>query len=364
MYILIVDDDPTAARLLDGLLQMAGFETICAYDLAGAEALARSNPISLILLDVHLPDGNGLDFCKRMVADPAVEGVPILFISSDGDLSVKIRGFAAGAVDYITKPFAGAEVIARVRTHLRLRAAYESLAELQAERIQRLSTSQHSLMPKPDDLPEAHFHAFIRQVLQAGGDFYDVLPSGNRITDYVVADASGHDLGVSLWTASFKTLLNEYASALHTPQDLCRMLNHSLRRVLSAGTYFTAIYARINRGSNKIVLVNAGHPSAILVSARTREANICYQEGDVLGVFSDAVFGMLELSVRRGDRLFLCTDGLVEGNGGREEGMRRLQEACQRTLALPLSDAVPAIVEERCPPGAAEDDVILLGIEV
>jgi hypothetical protein len=57
-------------------------------------------------------------------------------------------------VDYIPKPLAGAEILARVRTHLRLRAAYESLVELQVERIQRLAASQQSLMPQADDLPD------------------------------------------------------------------------------------------------------------------------------------------------------------------------------------------------------------------
>jgi phosphoserine phosphatase RsbU/P len=101
-------------------------------------------------------------------------------------------------VDYITKPFAGAEILARVRTHLRLRAAHEALAELEADRVQRLVSSQQSLMPLPEDVPEARFEICIRQALKAGGDFYDVIPSGNRIVDHVVTDASGHDLGVSL----------------------------------------------------------------------------------------------------------------------------------------------------------------------
>ncbi len=364
MRILIVDDDPTTTHVLEKLLQGAGFDTLCAYDLAGAEALAHDHAVSLILLDVHLPDGNGLDLCERLTADPSLEGLPILFISANDDLSVKVRGFAAGAVDYITKPLAGAEVLARVRTHLRLRAAYESLAALQAERIQRLSASQQSLMPKPQDLPEAGFQAYVRQNLQAGGDFYDVVPSGTRITDYVVADASGHDLGATLWTASFKTLMSEYASALYTPPDLCRMINNALRRVLPEAAYFTAIYARLNRSVNRLMLVNAGHPAAILVSNRERESSICHQEGDILGVFPDPVFGVMEVPVKPGDRLFLYTDGLVEKSGKRQDGMQQLMAACRATIDVPMADALPIIVRDLYGTDDAEDDIILLGIEV
>lgn len=279
-------------------------------------------------------------------------------------MSTKVRGFAAGGVDYITKPLAGAEVIARVRTHLRLRAAYDSLAELHAERIQRLAASQQSLMPLPENLPEARFQTCLRQALRAGGDFYDVIPSGNRITDYVVADASGHDLGVSLWTASFKTLLAEYASILHTPLDICRMINGSLRRMLPDGAYFTAIYARLNRASNKLVLVNAGHPSAILVSADKRSARILLQEGDIIGIFPDTVFGLLEVPVRPGERLYLYSDGLVEMDGPRENGIARLADACQFFGALPLADAVTSIVNTLCSSGEPEDDIVLMGVDV
>ena len=106
--------------------------------------------------------------------------------------------------DYITKPIVGAEEIARVRTHLRLRQAYEMLAELQAERVQQLASAQRNLMPRPKDFPEARFQVSLRQALAAGGDFYDVIPAGQDSVDYLVADASGHDLAASLWTASLK----------------------------------------------------------------------------------------------------------------------------------------------------------------
>jgi sigma-B regulation protein RsbU (phosphoserine phosphatase) len=362
--VLIVDDDLTTTQILDGLLRGAGFDTLCAYDLASAEALARSRPVSLILLDVHLPDGNGLDLCSRLTAEPEMADVPILFISANSEVETVVRGFAAGGVDFIPKPLAGAVVLARVRTHLRLRAANETLIELQTEQIQRLATSQQSLMPLPQDLPEARFHACVRQALRAGGDFYDVVPSGNRVTDYVVADASGHDLGVSLWTASFKTLLAEFASTLHTPLNICRLINSSLRRVLPDGAYFTTIYARLNRTTNKLTLVNAGHPSTILVSAQTREACLLPQEGDLIGIFPDAGFGVLEVSVLPGDRLFLYSDGLVERDGSRDDGTRRLEDACRSTADLPLETAVPSIVEILCGSNEPEDDVVLLGVVV
>lgn len=359
--VLIVDDDITTTRVLEGLLRGAGFETLCAHDLLTAERLALSSPVSLILLDVHLPDGNGLNLCERVVI---ASGTPVLFISANDDIETKVQGFAAGGVDYITKPLAGAEVLARVRTHLRLRAAYESLVALQAERIQRLASSQQSFMPLPKDLPEARFQVCIRQALRAGGDFYDVIPTGTRVTDYVVADASGHDLGVSLWTAMFKGLLAEYATILHGPPDILRMLDASLRRVLPEGTFFSAIYARLNRASNRLTIANAGHPAAILVPREGSPPRLLEQEGDLIGVFPDPIFGLTETQVRPGDRLFLYSDGLIESGGPRSRGIDLLLAASRDTFALPLDEGLLSMIDILGGGRTPEDDIVLLGVEV
>lgn len=359
--ILVVDDDVTMVTLLDLLLRSAGFETVSAENLAGADALVKTRPVSLILLDVNLPDGSGFDFCRRVGAS---NDIPVLFISASDDVTTKLQGFAAGGVDYITKPLTGAEVIARVRTHLRLRAANEALSELHADRIGRLASSQQSLMPLPEDFAEASFQVHMRQALHAGGDFYDVIPVATSIFDYIVADASGHDLGVSLWTASFKTLLAEYASILYAPQDICRMLNKSLRRILPADAYFTALYARLNRSSNKLVLVNAGHPSVIIVEAKSGEARLLYQEGDLVGIFADASFGVMEIPVSKGDMLFLYSDGLVEAGGSREEGTVRLVEACRASAGFSSCDAVPSVLTAMSVKEDPEDDIVLMMVVV
>ncbi len=115
--ILIADDDENTLRMLEGLMQRAQYDAICARTLDEAERLAGQRPITLMLLDVCFPDGDGLDLCRKL---SAISDTPILFISGIDDLDTKIAGFAAGGVDYITKPLIGAEVLARVRTHVAL----------------------------------------------------------------------------------------------------------------------------------------------------------------------------------------------------------------------------------------------------
>ncbi len=358
--ILVVDDDGITVRILSSWLAAAGFDVLEAGDLAQAEELFRKNRVSLVLLDVHLPDGDGFEVCRRLFF-PA--NVPVLFVSANEDVDTKVKGFAAGGVDYITKPLAGAEVLARVRTHLRLRAAYESLAELDAERIRRLADSQQYIMPQPQSLPDARFHVYVRQALSAGGDFYDVIASGLGIHDYVVADASGHDLGVSLWTASFKTLLSEYGSVMHSPLEIVRMLNNSLIRILPEQVYFTALYVRLNRAAKKAILVNAGHPPAIFIPLKG-SPQLLDQEGDLVGMFPDPVYGYLERSVAAGDRLVLYTDGLIEMDGPREAGTERLLAACAAAGSLPLEAMTARVIEELVGDRECADDIILKVIGV
>jgi sigma-B regulation protein RsbU (phosphoserine phosphatase) len=360
---MVVDDDPSIVRTIEGFLKRSGFQTASARNVAEALQRIRELCPDLILLDIDLPDGSGFDICRSLNAEASSSTTPILFISANEDSSTKVHGFEIGAVDYITKPIVGAELIARVRTHLRLKRAYEVLAELQAERVQRLASAQQNLMPRPEDLPEARFQVSIRQVLAAGGDFYDVLPAGDDIVDYLVADASGHDLAASLWTASLKALAAEYAGPLNLPAEIVRAINNSHCRILPSGAFFTLIYARLNRRTGRLSLVNAGHPPAIVVHLNGNESIVLRQEGDVVGAFKDAVFETVELTLQPGDRFYLYTDGLLETGDSYEKGLQRLSEACFSRRALQLQELVPAVVDDVMAGLCAQDDTLFLGVE-
>ncbi len=127
--ILVVDDNPDNIRLLFDLFSGAGLRVLVAQNGADALELARENPPDIILLDVMMPDMDGYETCRRLKAHPACRPVPVIFLTSLSDSEYKLRGFAAGGVDYITKPFRREEVMARVAIHLRLFRLQEDLAE-------------------------------------------------------------------------------------------------------------------------------------------------------------------------------------------------------------------------------------------
>jgi sigma-B regulation protein RsbU (phosphoserine phosphatase) len=181
--------------------------------------------------------------------------------------------------------------------------------------------------------------------------------------DYLVADASGHDLAASLWTASLKALVAEYAGPLNLPIEIVRSVNSSLCRLLPPGAFFTLIYARLNHRTGSLSLVNAGHPPAIVVRAGGVEPVVLLQEGDVVGAFPDAVFGTAELNLKPGDRIFLYSDGLIEVRGSWAEGLGRLTDACHSRRTMSLEGLVPALVDDVMAGVCAADDTLLLGVE-
>jgi two-component system, sensor histidine kinase and response regulator len=139
--ILIVDDTPANLGVLVETLGDAGYQLMVAED--GEEALAQTEQTQpdLILLDVMMPGIDGFETCRRLKARPITKDVPVLFMTALNETADKVKAFAAGGVDYITKPIEHEEALARVRTHLTLRRLRRELEEQLAlkERFMRMA---------------------------------------------------------------------------------------------------------------------------------------------------------------------------------------------------------------------------------
>ena len=128
--ILLVDDDPVSLELLAGIL---GKSHRCLRAMSGAEALAQvahDELPDMVVLDLNLPDMDGFELCKRIKDDDRYASVPVIFITAAGSAEKEVRGLDLGAVDFLTKPFSAAVVLARVKTHLRLKAQTEMLERM------------------------------------------------------------------------------------------------------------------------------------------------------------------------------------------------------------------------------------------
>lgn len=131
--IMVVDDTTANLKLLSDLLTGAGYQVRPAVSGELAWRSVQAKIPDLFLLDVMMPGMDGLELCRKLKSDERTRSIPVLFISALGDEHEKVKGFQAGGVDYITKPFFHEEVLARVDTHLRLRRAQFDLERRTAE---------------------------------------------------------------------------------------------------------------------------------------------------------------------------------------------------------------------------------------
>ena len=122
MKILVVDDEKTLVKGIKFNLENEGYEVECAYDGAAAVELARNNRFDLLILDVMMPEVDGLEACMRI---REFSNVPIIMLTAKSEDADKLMGFECGADDYLTKPFNILELKARVRALLRRAAGVQ-----------------------------------------------------------------------------------------------------------------------------------------------------------------------------------------------------------------------------------------------
>ncbi len=117
--VLICDDEPDLAGLLEMNLRTLGFHLDVVHRGEDALELAKVRPPDLIVLDLMLPDVSGVEVCRRLKRDPATARTVVLMVTARGEETDRVRGFEAGADDYVTKPFSVRELVLRVKALLR-----------------------------------------------------------------------------------------------------------------------------------------------------------------------------------------------------------------------------------------------------
>ncbi len=211
--ILIVDDIPENLDVLSGMLEKNGFKIRPVTNGKAALKAMRIYPPDIILLDVNMPDMNGYDVCEQLKADDKLKDIPVIFISALSETIDKVRAFAVGGVDYITKPFQYEEVLSRIITQLKLYQMQSelkkyniNLKELVKEQVKEISDSQMAtiyalakLSQSRDDQTGTHLER-VKQFCRLLTIYLGKLPKYSRIinNDYVdiISNASAlHDIG-------------------------------------------------------------------------------------------------------------------------------------------------------------------------
>jgi putative two-component system response regulator len=229
--ILVVDDQPSIAGLMSQLLTMRGYDVITAADAEQAEAEVHRQAPDLILSDVMMPGKSGYEFCRSLKENPATRLIPFVLITGLSDSTDKVRGIDAGADDFLNKPVLAEELIARVRSLLRLKEFTDEL-----ETVDSVLCTLGLIVEGRDPYTEGHCERLSVNAadlgrhlgmdedsilaLKRGGYLHDL--GKIAVPDEILKKSSG-----SLTPAEWEIM------KLHpiTGENICRPL-HSLRLVL------------------------------------------------------------------------------------------------------------------------------------
>lgn len=376
--ILVVDDQPLNLMMMREILQAAGYSRIrnAQSGEQALEAVEREKP-DLILLDVMLPGIDGFTVCRRLKSGPDTAHLPIIFITSLEDRPARLQGIEAGGDDFISKPVDGHELLARIRSLLRLKRQHDQLLAAREKIMADLRLAQliqRNLLPaEASPLPGVEFEHLCLPSEQLAGDFYDIIRLDQDNLGFYLLDVSGHGVAAAMITIFVKqameTLVGWNGSDRPNfpgPREVLHDLNRRLLAEDLAGFHVTIFYALLHLPEMRLRYSAAGFHAFPLYNDGRKTLSL-KASGHPLGIVADVVLEESELYLARPSTLLLFSDGLVEGHEkkGHLAGQEKLYRWFNARAAEnpPLLELVRA-VNPAAAAGSPRDDVALLRLRM
>ncbi len=331
--ILLVDDSNINLSLMKEALN--DYKTMAVDN--GLDALLAAAELrpGLILLDIQMPVMDGYEVCRKLKASEKTRNIPIIFITGLIDPDDVARGFKAGAVDYVGKPFDFTEVRARIGTQLALAKARAELIEqnrllaiqvreqqIDAALASRIIKFINGGCPRYIDIND-NLSLFVRSLSVPchfeGGDHYLLRTMGEspaaRRTIISLKDQSGHSVNCMLRSIVTDLLHNSLLDSMPDAgcADIFSRLNEQICRsdFFAGDDFCTAVSAEIDHRSLKLLYVSAGHPPIILIRGQEVRS---LPDGELnnlpLAVIPGVEYQAGEVELQPGDKLIFYTDGL------------------------------------------------------
>jgi sigma-B regulation protein RsbU (phosphoserine phosphatase) len=391
--ILVVDDTPANLQVLTGMLKDRGYKVRPVPSGKLALLAARRDPPDLILLDIDMPEMNGYEVCQQLKADETLAKIPVIFISALTEPLDKVKAFAIGGVDYLTKPSQMEELHARVETHLklhRLQRALEETNQRLAKANARMSRDlkaaakiQETFLPR--EVPRVagmDFAWIYRPCDELGGDGLNVLPLGDDTVGLYILDVSGHGVASALLSVTLSRLLSPPSEPssilirdgdpgdrfdLTPPAEVAARLNRLFPFDPATEQFATMVYGILNGATGEFRYVSAGHPGPLHLPSGA-DPVILSNPGSPIGLGVDA-YEERSVRLRSGDRLYLYSDGVPEAmnTAGKQFGDTRLLDVIREGRSKSLGEGVTALVGEIARWHGSErprDDISILAVEV
>ena len=389
--ILVVDDVAKNIKLLADILTLKGYEVITAESGAEALALIKNQHPDLVLLDVMMPGMSGYEVCQAVRADPAIRVLPIVLVTAL-DPSERIKGLEAGADDFLTKPINRPELLARVRSLLRIKELYDTvqsqaseLAEWNRTLETRVQAAQVQLIEKerlehelhlaadiqrsilPDELPEVNgfsFGACILPARQIGGDFYDVFRIGDDEMGLLIGDVADKGVPSALFMARTHALIMAEADKGISAGEVIELVNRHITRMHKTTQFVTVLYGILNLKTRELNYARAGHEPPLVLTADARVERLSHSRGIALGLMENIVIDQRSVVLSPGATLLMYTDGMLDCRNANGEpfGLERIKQTLSGLVGLNAQRVCDVLLEtlKNYQEGAKQDDDVAL----
>lgn len=375
MNIVIVDDNATNLIIMEKILRKAGYDKLVL--LSSAKELYRfldmdasgtaEVPVDLILMDMMMPEIDGVEACRTILGQERFRDLPVIFVTAMGDSRKLAEALDAGALDYVMKPINKVELLARMRSTLRLKHEKDRHKErdkrIQVE-LELAKQVQRSILSSPVCDDRVDISAVYRPSSELAGDMYAWYPIGPNRYGILLLDMMGHGISSSLVCMYIYSVLKDAITGMCDPEAVMRELNRRMHQLQVQDSlinyYFTAIYLVLDTDLRTIEYVNAGHPAGIAIV--DGEERLLTEGCCAIGFFEtfETVKGVISYDDEA--RILLFTDGLTEWL---EEERQQAHDKLIRSL-LENAAQEPDALLERLRPGANDesptDDMCLVMI--
>jgi phosphoserine phosphatase RsbU/P len=354
LKILVVDDFPTTRRLLEHKLKQS-YRVVTAASGQEAVEYATVEKPDLVILDIEMPGMDGyrtLEILREGIIDAAV---PVIFLTARDDKESMHRGLAAGAVDFLTKPFDKEELLIKVGNHL---ALYEARKEIErantkmAEELKMAADLQLSLLPTEFPIsPRIKFAAVYLPASGVSGDFYDVIEIPAGKIAFTLVDVSGHGVRSAIIGAMFKMGFQAMSKASYSPSRFLSRLNEDMLGVTPDADYLTVFCGIIDTETLELTFTNAGHPKPFLYRRSSGEILELYDGGLIIGMFPGVEYDEGSVQLRQGDKILVYTDGVSEAPHRERKldqlyGTQRLKELFVACIDKPSDEILSHIMTD------------------
>lgn len=324
--VLIVDDLATNIELLQVYLEEEGYNILTATNGKEAWETTKKELPDIILLDVMMPIMDGYEACRLIKNDPQTESIPVVMVTSLNEVSSRIAGIEAGADDFLSKPFNIYELLARVRSLIRIKQFNFQILDQNRVFEKELAIAkkvQEAILPDESDIQYDGLSLSFNYnpSLKLGGDYFNVVRFPDNRIGIFMADVMGHGIAASLITMVLKTLFDTHSNNFKSPNDFLFKLNNELEKIFGdILIYATAIYIIVDVKERKMIYSNAAHPSAFLFKPSGDSLEELQCKGTVLGIFKDAEYELIERALEPEEKVFIFTDGLTDLENPQNEG--------------------------------------------